>query len=207
MNKDFDSAAATWDQDAGRVKLAGDIAAAILNTAKLTPDMDVLDYGCGTGLLTLALQPHVGTVTGMDSSQGMLDVLDAKIRERGLTNVRSQYLDLEKAFIITERFHLITCGMTLHHVQDPAILLAALYNSFHSQGHLCIADLDPDEGKFHGTSEGVFHPGFTRSRMRQYFIQAGFSNITDTTAATILKETADGNSLSFSVFLMTGQRP
>ena len=70
--KDFDHAAVTWDEKPGRIKLAADVANAILKSVEVHADMDVLDYGCGTGLLTLSLQPHVRSITGADSSHGML---------------------------------------------------------------------------------------------------------------------------------------
>jgi SAM-dependent methyltransferase len=57
--RDFDQEAAKWDQVPGRVKVARDIAQSILREIILTTDMDVLDFGCGTGLLTFALQPFV----------------------------------------------------------------------------------------------------------------------------------------------------
>ena len=58
--------------------MAHDVARAVIGTVQAGPAMDVLDFGCRTGLLTLALQPHVRTITAVDSSQGMLDVLDTK---------------------------------------------------------------------------------------------------------------------------------
>ena len=73
--RDFDQVAASWDQNPARLKLASDVAHAISQQAQLTPDMDVLDFGCGTGLLTLHLQPKVRSITGVDSSEGMLAVL------------------------------------------------------------------------------------------------------------------------------------
>lgn len=65
--RDFDKAAATWDEDPRRVKLAEDVAAAILREAVLSKDMDALDFGCGIGLVTLKLQPYVRSITGADS--------------------------------------------------------------------------------------------------------------------------------------------
>lgn len=50
QKRDFDNAAATWDENPARVKLAHDVARAIRHTMQLTPDMDVLDFGGGTGL-------------------------------------------------------------------------------------------------------------------------------------------------------------
>jgi len=34
--------------------------------------MDVLDFGCGTGIVTLRLQPYVRCIAGGDSSKGIL---------------------------------------------------------------------------------------------------------------------------------------
>jgi ubiquinone/menaquinone biosynthesis C-methylase UbiE len=204
--KDFDHAAVTWDEKPGRIKLAADVANAIMKSVKVRADMDVLDYGCGTGLLTLSLQPYVHSITGADSSQGMLDVLSAKIKKYSLANVKIQLLDLETGDTLEDRFHLITCSMTFHHVNDPFILINQFYTLLHPSGYLCIADLDPDEGKFHSSKEGVMHFGFERSSVRNLFVQAGFKNINDTTVAIIAKDVPDEGIRSFSVFLMQGQK-
>ena len=75
----FDEAARDWDNEPRRVALMRAIGEAILREAKPTSDMDVLDYGCGTGLIGLFLLPHVHSVTGADNSPGMLKVLREKI--------------------------------------------------------------------------------------------------------------------------------
>jgi len=204
--RDFDQEAVTWDEKPGRIKLAADVATAIMKSVKVRSDMDVLDYGCGTGLLTLSLQPYVHSITGADSSHGMLDVLNAKIKKYSLTNVKTQYLDLEIGDALEDRFHLITSSMTFHHINDPLLLINKFYNLLHPNGYLCIADLDPDEGKFHSNKEGVIHFGFERSFMRELFIQAGFNNISDTTVAIIDKDVPDEGIRSFSVFMMKGQK-
>ncbi len=206
MKKDFNQAAKTWDRDAGKVKLAGDVAEAILKAIPLTKDMDAMDYGCGTGLLTLALQPHVKTIIGVDSSRGMLDVLDVKIQERRLANIKTHYLDPVNGNVPNGPFHAITSSMTLHHVQNPADLIRQFYHCLHPGGYLCIADLEPEEGKFHDTNDGVFHFGFAADILRRIFTQAGFVGIMHQTATTITKGIAREGSRSFSVFLMTGQR-
>jgi SAM-dependent methyltransferase len=65
--RDFDKEAAQWDEKPQRLKLAQDVADAIVKTVDLSKKMDVLDFGCGTGLVTLLLQPHVGNIVGADS--------------------------------------------------------------------------------------------------------------------------------------------
>jgi tRNA (cmo5U34)-methyltransferase len=74
----FDQAAATWDDKPVRVALMKSVAGAIVRQDQPTSAMDMLDYGCGTGLVSFFLAPHVGTVTAADSSDGMLAVLRKK---------------------------------------------------------------------------------------------------------------------------------
>jgi 2-polyprenyl-3-methyl-5-hydroxy-6-metoxy-1,4-benzoquinol methylase len=205
--KDFDRESSTWDEDPGRVKLARDIAEAILKTIHITPDMEALDYGCGTGLLTLLIQPHVRHITGLDSSRGMLDVLDKKIQKCGLGNVTTKRLDLEKEEALEGPYDLITCSMTLHHAQRPDFLIKQLCNGLRPGGYLCIADLDPDKGRFHADNEGVFHFGFEKSLMQSLFAKSGLVHVRDMTAATITKKVGPEGMESFPVFLITGQKP
>jgi 2-polyprenyl-3-methyl-5-hydroxy-6-metoxy-1,4-benzoquinol methylase len=120
---DFDKEAASWDENPRRVKLASDIAEAISKQNILAPDMDVLDFGCGTGLLALRLRPLVHSVTGMDSSQGMLDVLQKKIEAQNMTGIKTQYLDFERGDDVKGAYDLIVCSMTLHHVRKIGPLL------------------------------------------------------------------------------------
>jgi len=50
----FDQAAATWDLTDRRVLLVRAVAEAIASRVRLSPVLKVLDFGCGTGLVTLA---------------------------------------------------------------------------------------------------------------------------------------------------------
>lgn len=204
--KDFSKDAASWDQKTGRVKLAHDVASAMMNEVKFTHDMDVLDFGCGTGLLSLQLQPLVRSITGVDSSQGMLDVLNSKINEQKLFNVKTELVDIEKGEALTGVFHVIVSSMTFHHIRDIESLFKQFYECLLPGGCLCIADLDPDGGMFHNDNTGVFHFGFDRLSMRQLFKQHGFHGVRDTTAARVLKEATDKEIREFRVFLMTGQK-
>ena len=204
--RNFDNAAATWDENPGRVKTNRDIGDAILKQNLLTPDMDVLDFGCGTGMLTVRLQPFVRSITGVDSSRGMLDVLNGKIAKLQLPNVKTMLIDLEKGQKLTGSYHLVLCSLTLHHIPEIKPVLAQFYQVITPKGYLCAADLDSDDGRFHEDNTGVFHSGFDRAVMRQYFSEAGFDNIKDTTAATIIKPSFDQGTREFTVFLMIGRK-
>jgi ubiquinone/menaquinone biosynthesis C-methylase UbiE len=204
--KDFNKDATSWDQKTGRVKLAHDVTHAIMNEVNLTHDMDVLDFGCGTGLLTLQLQPLVRSTTGVDSSQGMIDVLNSKIDEQKLINVKTMLIDFDKGDVLNGKFHLVVSSMTLHHMEDIESLLKQFHECLLPGGHVCIADLDSDDGKFHSDNTGVFHSGFDRVFMRKLLIQHGFHDVQDVTAAKVVKNLPDGQPREFTVFLMTAQK-
>jgi ubiquinone/menaquinone biosynthesis C-methylase UbiE len=206
QKRDFNSAAGTWDENPMRVKMAQDVARAIRDSIKITPDMDVLDFGCGTGLLTLQLQPLVRTITGTDSSPGMLEVLTAKIGAGGLTGVRTALFDPENPASLTGEYDLMVSSMTFHHVPDIPALLEILFSHIRPGGRLAIADLDRDGGRFHDSNEGVFHFGFDRALLKKEMEQAGFVNVRNRTAAIIHKSSPVCQDRSFTVFLMTSQK-
>ncbi|MGD0022611.1 MAG: class I SAM-dependent methyltransferase [Smithellaceae bacterium] len=204
--RNFDQEAAKWDQVPGRVKVAQDIAQSMIQEITLTPDMDVLDFGCGTGLLTFALQPFVHSITGVDSSQGMVDVFKTKIKEQNLSNVKANYLDLDKGDVLEGSYHLIASSMTLHHIKNISPLLKQFYSLLLPSGQLAIADLDLDDGQFHGNNDGVFHFSFDRKDLQRIFIEAGFRNVRHRAAAQIEKPTGGGQPRLFTMFLMTGRK-
>ena len=204
--RDFDRDASNWDQVPQRVQVASDIAHGMIRTLVLRPDMDVLDFGCGTGLISLVLQPFVHSVTGVDSSQGMLDVFRRKILDNALQNVKASYLELDKGNVLSGRYHLVVSSMTLHHIKEFRPLLKQFYQVLHPSGTLCIADLDLDDGQFHSSNDGVFHFGFDREYLRLGFHEAGFRDIRAFDAARIEKPVEGSNKLIFTIFLMTGQK-
>jgi ubiquinone/menaquinone biosynthesis C-methylase UbiE len=204
--RDFDKEAAAWDENPARVQMARDVAQAVARQVRLSPDLAVLDFGCGTGLLTLQLAPLVGSITGVDSSRGMLDVLAGKLARLSLTNVRMRYLDIDAGDVLDGRYGLIVSSMTLHHIRQIEPLLEQFYRVLAPGGHLCLADLDLDDGQFHSDNQGVFHFGFDRPALRGVFAAAGFEDVRDTTAAEVTKPTREGQLRRFTIFLMTGRK-
>jgi tRNA (cmo5U34)-methyltransferase len=197
----FDQIAATWDGVAARVRLANAVAEAIGRQVALTPSMDVLDVGCGTGLLTLALHPHVRRVSGADTSQGMLDMLEGKLREQHVDSVTTQLLRPENGYSPSGVYDLIVSSMALHHVAD----LASLFSHFHAHlrpgGQVALADLDREDGTFHAADvTDVFHLGFDRHEFKALLGAAGFDELTDSTACLHRR-----NGRDYPVFLISGR--
>jgi len=203
--RDFDKEAAGWDSNPMRVKLAGDIATALAHRVHLKPDMEVLDFGCGSGLLTLFLAPFVKSVIALDSSRGMLDVLEKKIVGQKIVNVKPLYCDAMHVRGLVGKYNLITSSMALHHVEDAVGLINIFYDHLLPGGFLAIADLDPDGGLFHDDKTQVFHNGFDRERIKSYFKKFGFRDIAVSDAAIVNKPVA-GILKKFTIFLAVGKK-
>lgn len=204
QERDFDKEAATWDEHPAKVRLAEDIARSIAQHVTLKPNMAVLDFGCGTGILTLRVAPLVRSVTGADRSQGMLEVLKTKANKQGQTNVHTEQLDSHGN--LSTSYDVIVSSMTFHHVEHTAALLGQLFQALKTPGCLCVADLDLDKGEFHDDNAGVYHFGFERTALHELFRKAGFSGVKEVTATEVKKPTRKGAFRTFSVFLMIGEK-
>jgi len=200
--RDFNKTSQQWDADQFRLNLANGVAAAIIREANPSKEMAVLDFGCGTGLIALRLQPLVKTIIGVDSSQGMLAVLEEKIKTQGLANIRTAFVDFEKGDRIAEKFDLIVCNMVLHHVPDTSSLFRLWHEILAPGGRLCFADLDREDGSFHSDKTGVFHFGFDREHLRNLLHSTGFSGLRDVTATTVSRDVEGKGKCEFPVFLM-----
>ncbi len=198
----FNDIAATWDDKPGRVKMASTIAQAILASLPPAGGGNALEFGSGTGLVTALLAPHCRHVTAMDSSPGMLAVLSDKVRELSLENVSTFEGDLSQT-LPAGPFDTVFSSMTLHHVEDVQGLLARLFGILNPGGRVALADLDAEDGSFHGDKPGIAHNGFERSTMETWLREAGFTDIRFETAYTMERTDDDGTTRQFPIFLVT----
>jgi SAM-dependent methyltransferase len=200
-----------------RVERAQAVAEGIRAALPLSSQLTALEYGCGTGLLSFALQPQLGHITLADSSPGMLAVLREKIAVANIQNTCTAHngrrcsagmtpvqLDLSVDPPPAERYQLIYTLMTLHHIPDTDRMLRAFYQLLDAPGHLCVADLDKEDGTFH-EDEFHGHPGFDRDELGAKARHAGFKHIRFTTVFHMRKEAA-GAVKDFPLFLMIARK-
>ena len=206
VRRDFEAVASRWDSNPGRVKIAHDVAAAIQREVKLSPEMDVLDYGCGTGLLAMQLQSQVKSVTGADSSPAMLEVLTDKINTLKPGNVSTQFVDFERGAHALGQYDLIISSMVTHHVPDTSALFKEWMRLLKPQGRIAFADLDSEDGAFHGDNTGVFHLGFDRAKLRELLLATGFAEVRDCTATAVRKEIEGQGMREFPIFLIVARK-
>jgi ubiquinone/menaquinone biosynthesis C-methylase UbiE len=201
----FDERAKDWDSDPKKVERAYAVAEAIRRTIPLTTDMSALEYGCGTGLLSFALQADLGPITLADTSQGMLDVLAEKIAVAGVTNMRPVKLDLATDPLPAERYQLTYSLLTMHHIQDTQDILRKFHALLEPGGILLVADLDQEDGTFHTDGTTDIHLGFARTELQRQAEAAGFGEVAFTTAV-VLHKKVDDVEKAFPIFLMSTRK-
>ena len=201
----FDELAANWDENPIRAGIARGVVESLSQQIPLRADMNLLDYGCGTGLVAFSLAPKVGKILAVDSSDGMLTQLREKAVEMGCDNVTARKLDLSTDDSLEQRFDLIYTSMTLHHIVDTASILARFFELLNPGGRLAIIDLDSEDGSFHGDMPGIAHQGFDRSALKQLAEEAGFSQL-HTETAHVVSRNRDGRVRDFPLFIMVGER-
>lgn len=199
----FDDDAQGWDEDEAKVDRARDVAAAIRGTLPLTGSERVLEYGAGTGLVAQALREAVGPLTLADPSAGMRQVAEQKVAAGLLPEgTRVWDLDLAAAAPPAERFDLVVTSMVLHHIPDLEPVLEGLRTVLVPGGHLAVADLDSEDGRFHAhVHDFDGHDGFDRACLARALEAHGFTDVRAADCTTVVKHGEE-----FAVFLITARR-
>ena len=193
----FDTAARDWDQRPMSLQLAA-VPERLLAQLPLQASDDVLDFGAGTGLLSVPIAPKVAQVTALDMSAAMLQVLD----EKGLANITTRQQDIFAG--LPGQYHAVVSCMALHHVADTAALLRAFADALHPGGRIALVDLYQEDGSFHGDNDakGVQHFGFAPEALQALAEQAGLMDI----AFNEILQMQHRNGRAYPLFLMTGRK-
>lgn len=205
VTDEFDAKAKTWDEDSTRTARAAAVARRIQQRIPLGPDMHVLDFGSGTGLLGFHLLPHVASVTFADPSRGMLAEVERKLEAGGYANGDTLLMDPD-APGLPRRYDLIVSLMTLHHIADAAgaIRLAAAH--VEAGGWLGLCDLDTEDGTFHDDPDADVHHGFDRDELASSVRALGFEDVQVSTPHVMRRE-RPGGVREYPLFLLTARRP
>jgi len=194
----FDNRAAGWDSGDIRVNGAKTIADAISKRIELNKDMEVLDFGVGTGLLGFEIAKETKKVYGVDTSTKMLQKLQEKNSDA--LHIEAICQDIVKT-PLKQKFNGLVSSMTLHHVENTDEFFTTIYKNINEGGFIAIADLELEDGTFHSDNAGVFHFGFEREALVLSAQKAGFTNVVFENINTIKKPHRE-----FGVFLLTAKK-
>ena len=198
-NDYFADKAKDYDIQKDQTENIDNISQSILKELVLSKEMKIIDFGSGTGLLLERVAPYVGSITAIDVSPAMNEMLKSKIDDIKC-EVEIAEMDLTKEDL-EGTYDSIISSMTLHHIEDVGGLFNKFYALLEQNGSIAIADIDKEDGTFHESNDGVFHFGFDRNEFLNIAVNAGFRDLKIQTVSFLEKPTGD-----FPVFLLTGKK-
>jgi predicted TPR repeat methyltransferase len=202
MTDRFAELAATWDDHPTPTAIATDFAA-FISRQGLSADAEVIDYGCGTGLLGLRIAEQASHLHGMDNSPKMLDVFRQKAETLNVDNVALSTHRFGRDPLPEAACTLMVSSMVLHHIEDVPAFFQAAFATIKPGGACAFADLDTEDGTFHPPhAEGVHHHGFDREVIIGWLRDAGFETPTMETVHTLTREDR-----SYPIFGLIARRP
>lgn len=90
------------------------------------PDMQVLEFGCGTGTTAILHAPFVKHILATDISSKMLEIAEQKAREQQVSNVTFQRATVEDFPAENESFDAILGLSLLHLLENKEAALAKI---------------------------------------------------------------------------------
>ena len=181
-NARFNEEALSWDSNPSvqlATKLAHKAYLVHLPRPETLSTYDIMDLGCGTGLLSLALAPSVRSVTAVDAAEGMIAALRSKLEQPSapnstnpqtkapptninpihtlLTDPSDPLLTLDPVTHIphpNRRFDLIVSHLVLHHIPDLPALFTLIHGCLRpGGGRVMVTDFED-----FGPAARQFHP-------------------------------------------------
>ncbi len=153
VDDDWDAFADRWDDQAGTrayASAAFDSLVSVLDEIGIElGGTTVVDFGCGTGLLTERLVDTGAEVVAVDTSAAMLAVLRAKIDRHGWTTVTTTS-DLDEVPVGND---VIVCSSVCSFLDDYPATAARLVDLLRPGGLFIQWDWERD-GDDHGLSRG-----------------------------------------------------
>ena len=169
----FQTSAGQWDRL--REDLFGREFALHAMLGLLPATFVVGDLGCGTGVTTATLAPHVAQVIGVDASEEMLTA--ARVRLRSTKNVELRRGALESLPIDGGSLDAATLMLVLHHLPSPALALNEAARVLRPGGKLLIVDMAPHEHEEYRQQMGHVWLGFADDQMTKMLDGAGLGDI------------------------------
>lgn len=172
---DFNQLTSTQDEDI-RVKRAQAVSIEIESYIGHGP-LEVMEFGCGTGLISLNLKNKISEGLLVDSSSEKIKELEQKLNNRHISHLQTYTGDILESDI-DRQFDVIYSSMVMHHIKDFKSVIKKLVSYLKTNGKLIIVDLLPDNGDFHRNhSEFDGHHGFSIKEMVEALEEAGLKEV------------------------------
>jgi len=138
----YDAIAHLYDTQPYRAKTVDPDLLAFVGPRASSDTLSLLDVGCGTGnqlVANRAVVPHARLV-GVDRSLGMLRQAQLKVADIAWVQADGAVLPFQ-----AQSFDFVTCQYALHHIQDKAGMLRAVFRVLRCGGRVVLRNLCPQE--------------------------------------------------------------
>jgi SAM-dependent methyltransferase len=172
----------------------------------LSPALDVLEIGSGTGLLSYVLSPHIAHLLGVDTAAGMIAAFNTKLEFHSPKNIAAinhmlispDSPELQAACKTLSipppyKFDLVVSHLTLHHIPSLPDVFATMYACLKKGGCVALTDYE-DFGReairFHPVAKrpGVERHGIVVKDTEEMLRAAGFEDVRVERAYELKKE-------------------
>ncbi|KAI0345672.1 S-adenosyl-L-methionine-dependent methyltransferase [Trametopsis cervina] len=187
----FDAEVLHGDDRPNKVQLARRVVHGIRKTYPELLDEDnteVMDFACGTGILSRELCLYVRSIVGVDISQNAIDVYNRRVDQQGIPREEMRAIRTRLTGADGElgdaKFDIIVCAASYHHFPDINETTHVLSKFLKPGGSLLIADIlkesvseDSSPPLLDQYRHIVVHPdGFTEDEMRATIEHASLKN-------------------------------
>ena len=168
----FDAHAGAWDEMHESFYDEAVVEALALRCG-LDADSQVLDVGTGTGFVAGGLAARVASVTGTDTSAGMLAQARINLDGLGIDNVALAEAPADRLPLDDDSADAAVANMVLHHAPDPAAMLAEMARVVRPGGTVAITDCMSHDHEWMRTEQADVWLGFDREQLAGWFACAG----------------------------------
>lgn len=179
----FDALASTWDNVKYRTDHAAVVASFMVYKKWISERSEVMEFGCGTGLLTFELLKQgqkFQRIDGVDNSKGMVEQFNVESKKKGVESFCHGRLEDVLTVKDVRKYDVIYSLKVYHHVPDCNAVTQALLRRLKLGGILVIADFEATPNAEHFHSPGVLpveRHGLTEKEARQWCSSEGSTNV------------------------------
>ncbi|GAL13225.1 SAM-dependent methyltransferase [Vibrio astriarenae] len=178
MAVDWDAVAETWEHNEAVQTFADQVFASLSELTQVS-NKTILDFGCGTGILSQQLAPMAKSIVALDSSEAMIEVLE----EKNLSNVEPVVDMLTRGLVAQHpafrgQFDLVVASSVCGFIPSFADACDIIYSILEDDGLFVHWDWEAADAE----------EGLTKDRVEQVLSCVGFKDVTVKEAFTIQTE-------------------
>ena len=92
------------------------------------PDMEVLEFGCGTGGTAIIHAPFVKHIRAIDISEKMIAIAKGKAQAENINNITFEQLTIEQLKVEDNTYDVVLGLSILHLLEDKESAIAKVYS-------------------------------------------------------------------------------